>query len=102
MAYDCPMDATTNLTDFLATIGTSISGKVKVYTDPFLALEEFVIAPVADRFGLTGEEVEGHYDTELIFQSVTEYDSINGREGFRLRSDLTEDGYWSAVAAQEL
>lgn len=86
----------------IAELGTSLSGAVKVYRDPIIALEEFVISPVADRFGITGEEVEETYDTELIFKSITEYDSLNGQEGFRLRADLTEEQLWATVDEQML
>lgn len=74
---------------------------IRVILDPILALNEFVITPVADRFGITGEEVEARYDVELIFSTTTEYDSINGREGFRRRRDVDTDRFWELVALYE-
>lgn len=75
--------------------------EIRVIFDPILALNEFVIVPIADGRGITGEEVERLYDTELIFSVVTEYDSINGREGFRLRRDIDTDDFWTIVASYE-
>lgn len=74
---------------------------IRVYIDPILALNEFVIVPVADRFGITAEEVEKRFDTQLIFSTTTEYDSINGREGFRRRRDVDTDRFWDLVALYE-
>lgn len=76
---------------------TDTTGQIAVYLDPELALTNLVIAPIADRFGVAGEEVEAAYDTALLFSAVTEYDSINGREGFRLRSDLAPGAFWDMV-----
>lgn len=75
--------------------------EIRVILDPILALNEFVIVPVADRFGITGEEVEARYDVDLILSTTTEYDSINGREGFRRRRDVDTDRFWELVALYE-
>ncbi len=77
------------------------SDEIRVIFDPILALQEFVITPIADRMGITGEEVEARYDAELIFFVATEYDSISGREGFRLRRDIDTDRFWELVSLYE-
>ena len=91
------MDANTNPTAEISAIGTYIDGDIKLYHDPYLALAEFVTIPLADRFGLTGEEIAETFDTEQILFAVTEYDSINGREGRRFRTDMTDERYWFIV-----
>lgn len=100
--YDCPMDANTNPTAEISAIGTYIDGGIKLYHDPYLALAEFVSAPIADRFGLTGEEIEETFDTEQILFAVTEYDSISGREGRRFRADMTDERYWAIVEGHRI
>ena len=75
---------------------------IRVIFDPILALQEYVIAPVADRMGITAEEVASRYDVELLFSVVTEYDSINGREGYLLRRDMDESRFWDSVASYEI
>lgn len=77
------------------------TGEIRVIFDPILALQEFIVVPMADKLGIPGEEIEVRYDVELIFSVLTEYDSINGREGFRLRADA-EDNFWTVVAAYEI
>lgn len=76
---------------------TETSGLIRVFSDPILALQTFVIAPIADRFGLKGEDVEENYDLDLIFSSTVSYDSINGRQGFRVREDMTEERFFAIV-----
>lgn len=75
--------------------------EIRAIFDPILALQEFIVVPMADKLGLTGEEIEARYDVELIFSVLTEYDSIGGREGFRLRAEA-EDNFWIVVAAYEI
>lgn len=74
---------------------------IRVILDPILALQEFIVVPMADKLGITGEEVEARYDVELIFSATTEYDSINGREGFRRRRDVATDRFWELVSLYE-
>lgn len=78
------------------------TGEVRVFVDPYLALDEFIVAPIADRYGITAEEVKERFDLELIFSNLTEYDSINGREGYRLRTDLSEERVQAIVEANDL
>jgi len=92
--YYCLMD--------IQALALDTQDNVKLYDDYETALNEFVITPLSDAFGLTGEDVQADYDVELIFDSVTTYDSINGREGFRIARDLTEEAYLRTVEAQRL
>ena len=91
------MDATTNPTAETSAIGSYTDGDIKLFHDPYLALAEFVTTPIADHFGITGEELEATFDIEHILYAVTEYDSINGREGRRLRAEMTDERYWATV-----
>lgn len=75
--------------------------EIRVIFDPILALQEFIVVPMADKLGLTGEEIEARYDVELIFSVLTEYDSLNGREGFRRRRDVATDRFWELVSLYE-
>lgn len=77
---------------------TDSNGTIRVFSDPILALQTFVIAPIADREGIKGEQVEEDYDLDLIFSAIVNYDSINGREGFRVREDMTEERFFAIVA----
>jgi len=81
----------------ISSIGTHTDGTPKVHFDPYNAVAEFVTTPIADRFGLTGEEVEESFEVDAIFRSVTEYGRIDGREGHRLRGDMTDERYWATV-----
>ena len=83
-------------------MNATTTAEPRVIFDPILALQEFVIVPIADRMGITGEEVEARYDVELIFSVLTEYDSINGREGFRLRRDFDTDNFETVIESYEI
>lgn len=102
--YDCPMDTNTptETTIEISSIGTRTDGSLRVILDPYNAVREFVTVPLADRFGITGEEAEETYALDEIFRSVAEYDSINGREGWRLRGDMTDERYWATVELGQL
>lgn len=63
------------------------------------ALEQFVQDPISDEEDLLPDEVCEDYDEDLLLSNVAVYDSIGGREGFRLRSELTEKRYWELVEA---
>ena len=101
MAYDGTMTDTANTTATaeieLPGFATESNGTIRVFSDPILALQTFVIAPIADREGIKGEQVEEDYDLDLIFSATVSYDSINGREGFRVREDMTEDRFFAIV-----
>jgi hypothetical protein len=84
----------------VSSLATDTVGNVRVYDDYHTALNEFVIVPVADHFGITGEEVYAEFDTELIFSSVAEYESFNGREGFCIRRTLDDEAYLRTVEYQ--
>jgi hypothetical protein len=76
---------------------TDVFGRVRIYSDYAVAVNEFVIAPVADHYGIISEAVVAHFDTELLFEALTSYDSINGNEGYRLRAALEEDAFLRMV-----
>lgn len=64
------------------------------------ALEQFVQFPISEADGdLLPDEVCEDYDEDLLLSNVAVYDSIGGREGFRLRPELTEARYWELVDA---
>lgn len=64
------------------------------------ALEQFIQNPISDQDGdLLPDEVCEDYDEDLLLSNVAVYDSLGGREGFRLRSELTEARYWELVEA---
>lgn len=63
------------------------------------ALEQFVQFPISEDSDILPDEVCEDYDEDLLLSNVAVYDSIGGREGFRLRSELTEERYWKFVVA---
>jgi hypothetical protein len=78
------------LMDTNATFPANSSGgeqEIIVIFDPELALLKFVTEPLAAALGKRRAEVEAEYDLELIFGNSAFYDSVNGREGYRLRED---------------
>jgi len=66
------------------------------------ALEQFVYEPISQELGYDFAEIPVTYDDDLILSNVAIYDSINGREGFRLRQDITEERYWQLVEAARI
>jgi hypothetical protein len=62
-----------------------------IIADWDLAMQELVITPLADHFGITGESVEAEFDVELIAENFLTYDSINGNEGFRVAHGLNRE-----------
>lgn len=68
----------------------------KIYSDYNVALAEFVIVRIADRYGITGEAVFAEFDLEVIASNVLMYDSINGKEGFRTDPQKS-DRFWEIV-----
>jgi len=77
----------------------------RVIFDPELAMQTFVIAPIADHFGRTAEEVEEDFDIELIFaetvylgtDSTEDENPLEGRLGWRVKEHITEELFYSIV-----
>lgn len=77
----------------------------RVISDPELAMQTFVIAPIADHFGRTAEEVEEDFDIELIFaetvylgnDSTEDENPLEGRLGYRVKEHITEERFYSIV-----
>lgn len=63
------------------------------------ALEQFVQFPISYDSDILPSEVCEDYDEDLLLSNVVVYDSIGGREGFRLKPELTEERYWKLVVA---
>jgi len=63
------------------------------------ALEQFIQFPISDQEDLLPDEVCEDYDEDLLLSNVAVYDSIGGREGFRLKAELTQERYWKLVDA---
>ncbi len=75
--------------DTNATAPVAAEQEIAVIFDPELAILKFVIEPLAAALDKSRAEVEAEYDLELIFGNSAFYDSINGREGYRLREDYS-------------
>jgi len=85
---------------------TAVDGiTARVISDPESAMQTFVIAPLADHFGQTAEEVEEDFDIELIFaetvylgsDSVGDENPLEGRLGWRVKEHITEELFYSIV-----
>lgn len=103
----------TTANETTATVETELPGfatesngtTARVISDPELAMQTFVIAPVADHFGRTAEEVEEDFDIELIFaetvylgnDSTEDENPLEGRLGYRVKEHITEELFYSIV-----
>lgn len=69
-----------------------------VYSDPYIAEKEFVITPIADRYGMTAEQVIADFDVDLLLTVLAKYDLYeDNRQGYMLVHALDSDEYWNLV-----
>lgn len=66
------------------------------------AVEQFILEPISWELDLPTDEIADVYDGDILFSNIAVYGSINGREGFRLRSELTEERYWQLVESARI
>lgn len=96
--YDRTMNATNTAFPELA---LTADGDVLILSYE-AALEQFVYEPISQELGHGFAEIPVTYDDDLILSNVAVYDSISGREGFRLRQDITEERYWQLVESASI